>query len=277
MPPTRAEPHWTAAVFGLAVEGSLPVAGLGGAGPAGVTPGPGPRVLVEPAERPALEAQRAAPGWQVLSEGPPGEIAERPGGGWMLRASAFGCFAVDPGAGRVRCAGDGPEWEAYLLGQVLPYVAGLRGIELLHAAAVVVDDGAVALIGPSGAGKSTLAGALRARGAGFLTDDVLAVSPELAAHAGPALPDAVPVAATAPLRAAVFLAVAEKVAVRRHAADDPAPLLGGAYDVLRRDRTRMRGHLEVCANVAAHVPLLALERPAGGDPAEAAGILLEAL
>lgn len=49
---------------------------------------------------------------------------------------------------------------------------------LLHGAAVVVGSGAVVLCGPSGAGKSTLAAALVQRGAGYLTDEIVAFDPE---------------------------------------------------------------------------------------------------
>jgi len=51
---------------------------------------------------------------------------------------------------------------------------------LLHAAAIVVDDRAFLLLGRSGAGKSTWAWSAKASGAGFLSDDVVAV------QAGPA-------------------------------------------------------------------------------------------
>lgn len=46
---------------------------------------------------------------------------------------------------------------------------------LVHGAAVVVEDRAVLLCGQSGAGKSTLAAALCARGAQYLTDEIVAV------------------------------------------------------------------------------------------------------
>lgn len=48
---------------------------------------------------------------------------------------------------------------------------------LVHGAAVVLDDRAVLLCGPSGAGKSTLAAALVQRGAGYLTDEIVAYDP----------------------------------------------------------------------------------------------------
>ena len=64
---------------------------------------------------------------------------------------------------------------SYLLGQVLSYCLLARGIEPLHATAVVVSDQAVAFLGDSGFGKSTLAAAFLQKGYALLTDDVLAL------------------------------------------------------------------------------------------------------
>jgi hypothetical protein len=60
----------------------------------------------------------------------------------------------------------------YLLGPVLGYVLRLRGQVALHASAVRLPDGAVALTGPAGAGKSTTAAALVCRGYPLLCEDV---------------------------------------------------------------------------------------------------------
>ena len=63
----------------------------------------------------------------------------------------------------------------YFLGQVLSYCLLTRGIEPLHATAMVVGDQAVAFLGDSGAGKSTLAATFLQKGHTLLTDDVLAL------------------------------------------------------------------------------------------------------
>jgi hypothetical protein len=63
----------------------------------------------------------------------------------------------------------------YFLGQVLSYCLLARGIEPLHATAMVVDARAIAFLGDSGFGKSTLAAAFLQRGYALLTDDVLAL------------------------------------------------------------------------------------------------------
>jgi hypothetical protein len=63
----------------------------------------------------------------------------------------------------------------YFLGQVLSYCLLARGIEPLHATAVVVGNQAIAFLGDSGFGKSTLAAAFLQKGYALLTDDVLAL------------------------------------------------------------------------------------------------------
>jgi hypothetical protein len=76
----------------------------------------------------------------------------------------------------------------YLLGQVLSFSLLSRGLDPLHATAVVIDGAAVAFLGDCGYGKSTLGAAFVARGYPMLTDDVLAIEKKRGAwiaHAGP--------------------------------------------------------------------------------------------
>ena len=75
----------------------------------------------------------------------------------------------------------------YLIGQVLPFAALLQGLEVFHASAVELDGSVVALAGGTGVGKSTLALNLHLGGAGYVTDDVVAVElrdGEVLAHRG---------------------------------------------------------------------------------------------
>lgn len=65
----------------------------------------------------------------------------------------------------------------YLLGPVLGFLLRLRGVMCLHASAVAVGGGAVALMGPPGAGKSTAAASLAGRGLAVLADDLIALEP----------------------------------------------------------------------------------------------------
>ena len=128
--------------FGLDVEGP-PVAGL--------LRGPGPR------ERPVrLEVGQPAGDGLVIEGGDHGRCAVARDGRSIVATK------LDP---------------RLLFARGLPLAASLQGVVCLHASAVVVDGRAIAVCGASGAGKSTLAAALVAEGAGFLTDDVLALTP----------------------------------------------------------------------------------------------------
>ena len=106
-----------------------------------------------------------------------------------IESSTAGLSNLGPGRGenvissdgsRLRAAARSEEllaWQRLLIAQVLPFVAVLRGLEVLHASAVVLERGAIAFLGHSGSGKTSLALALCRGGAGFLTDDVLSVEP----------------------------------------------------------------------------------------------------
>lgn len=63
----------------------------------------------------------------------------------------------------------------FLLGVPLAMLLHQRGILVLHASAVAIDDEVVAFVGDSGQGKSTTTGALHKRGHDLITDDILAV------------------------------------------------------------------------------------------------------
>jgi hypothetical protein len=105
-------------------------------------------------------------------------VREHPGVGILFDAGARGRFLIGRGACRVACAvppGPPGGWQRILVGQVLPLVAALRGLHVIHASAVSVDGGAIALAGVSGAGKSTLAAELAARGHVVVAEDVLAL------------------------------------------------------------------------------------------------------
>lgn len=71
---------------------------------------------------------------------------------------------------------DESEIRLFLLGTVMAALLLQRGVMPIHGSAVVMNERAVIITGCSGAGKSTLLGALRNRGAPFLTDDLAAVT-----------------------------------------------------------------------------------------------------
>jgi hypothetical protein len=86
------------------------------------------------------------------------------------------CIEVDPEAGADN-AGDAAVEEA-LLGPAFALALARRGVFLLHASAVVLQDrGVVGFLGESGAGKSTLARLLVEAGEGvaLAADDLLAI------------------------------------------------------------------------------------------------------
>jgi len=63
----------------------------------------------------------------------------------------------------------------YLQGQLLGLAQRLRGVTCLHASAVVIGDGAVAITGPAGSGKSATAAAFLQSGFPILADDVVPI------------------------------------------------------------------------------------------------------
>ncbi len=64
-----------------------------------------------------------------------------------------------------------------MLDSVLFTVALLHGYEALHAGAVAIPDGVVAITATTGAGKSTLLAELLGRGSTLMADDVLVLEP----------------------------------------------------------------------------------------------------
>jgi len=92
-------------------------------------------------------------------------------------------------ARRLRHAAGMPRaFETYLLGQVLSFALIARGLEPVHATAVVVGGAAVGFLGDCGRGKSTLGAAFVRAGHALLTDDLLVLRDDadgFAAAAGP--------------------------------------------------------------------------------------------
>jgi hypothetical protein len=106
------------------------------------------------------------------------EIREHPTLGVMVAAGRHGRYLIGPGARHVACAPPavaGWYWQRMLIGQVLPLVAALRGLHVIHASAVALGDHAIAIAGAPGAGKSTLALELALRGHALLAEDVIAL------------------------------------------------------------------------------------------------------
>jgi hypothetical protein len=276
-------------VFGLdlSAEPALPFLEGARSRPAGrrcalSIPSPG-QALPWPAEAEMISDERT-PGGEVIFQ------IERSAAGYRFSGPRYGeaVLAAD-GTTLAGAPGDGKlaGWQRLLIAQVLPFAAVLRGLEVLHASGVVIDDEAVALLGRSGAGKTSLAVALTRHDAGFLTDDVLSLErrgQRLIAHCGPPLagldrreverleglgvPAVGPVIggdgrevlvrisprlSSAPLGAAFILD-------RRHDWPSrprfepvlaPPELLSATFNLLLLDGARLESLLEVCAITAA--------------------------
>lgn len=184
--------------FGLTLDVGFPCAGL----PV-VTPGPGtaPGRTVKLDLVPAAQLLDGFPSgtprlWEVRGAdgGVRGCLDGDPTAGFWLRAEGYGEFRIAGDGGRIGCAPvPGPHWrwQRYLVGQVLPFVAVLQGLEVFHASLVADGGAGMAFLGPSRSGKSSVAAALALRGRRFLADDVVAIDAESAganpaprAHAG---------------------------------------------------------------------------------------------
>lgn len=120
-------------------------------------------------------------------------VEEHPEAGFWLHATQYGRYQVAPDGSRILCAPSdiSPwEWQAFLIGQILPLAAVLHGLETVHGSAVAFGDQAIGLVGDSRGGKSSLAVNLVRRGAAFVADDILAlecVGERILVHPGPAL------------------------------------------------------------------------------------------
>jgi hypothetical protein len=175
-------------------------------------------------------------------------------------------------------------WQRLLVAQVLPFVAVMRGLEVLHASAVATGSGAVAFSGSSGSGKTSLALAMQRRGAALLADDVLALErggEGLIAHPGAPVAgvelgeaerlrgDGVGLGevlavnrrervartlladAPQPLRALFFLQRSAGAGEPRfESAPDPQLLLASTFNLVLASPARLAGLLEVCAIIA---------------------------
>jgi hypothetical protein len=186
-----------------------------------------------------------------------------------------------------------------VLDSVLFSVALLRGLEALHAGAVIGDGGAIAIAAAAGGGKSTLLTALIANGFELLADDVVALESDgeaLLAHPGPPLMT-VPAAAPSlpgeelaaigeerwlatpvfpearPLGAVVLLN--RRAGARTALLPLATPFLSLLPMMLRFPRTpaRERARFELAAAVAASVPVWELRAEPTVPPAALAELL----
>lgn len=183
-----------ATVHGLRLRSEIALPGL--------TPAVGGRPDVSAGERArdAVDITLGPPG-PVPDDPPRGEplvdhtlggrrqyAAARTAQGVCFRVPGFADFDLDEHLTRIHCRPDPrppPEYLPIMLtGNVLSFLLCLAGGTVLHAGAVEVDGGAVAVVGPSGVGKSTLTAWLCTVGARLVTDDLLRIEPEATCHRG---------------------------------------------------------------------------------------------
>jgi hypothetical protein len=216
-------------------------------------------------------------------------IEEHPEAGYLISGPEYGAYLLSADGRRVQGVFAGlhdDAWQRLLIAQVLPFAALLRGLEVIHASAVVTDQGAVAFVGPSRAGKTSLALELCRRGASFLADDVLALEragDDLLGHPGSPVAgldhaeaqrleqtggaqwqEIVAINAReqivrvrgavepTPLAALFFLDRRRDgpSEPRFEPATDPQPLLAATFNTVLTTPARLRGLLEVCALAA---------------------------
>lgn len=220
-----------------------------------------------------------------------------------------GAFELTPD-GRQATSSPAPgsawRWRRYLVGQVLPFAALLQGLEVFHASAVEIGGVAACLVGDTGLGKSTLALNLHLAGAGFLTDDVIAVErgpsgvvvhPGIATtkvrqaardlvgpdpggvlgepvsedeleirYALQAAPGPRPVGAICMLERSQ---AGDGMELREERAD-PWRLLGSTFNLVVQDADRLRAQLDLCAEIAAQARCLRVRVPLRPGPEAAA-------
>lgn len=180
--------------FGLTVDSDWPLAG---SVPTRGAPAPGAKATrVTRVQTPAFDEAWAQGAERILEhrsdDGTVSFTVDRSDDHYRFWLQGFGRYLVSIDGGRIACetgAAELPQHERFVLAHALPVAAVLQGYEVLHASAIAADGSAAAFAGPSGTGKTRMASRLVARGAGFLTDDVLAVQTagdHILAHPGPA-------------------------------------------------------------------------------------------
>jgi hypothetical protein len=220
-------------------------------------------------------------------------IEEHPEAGYRLDAPAYGRYLIARDGRRILCAPSDLsewEWQAFLIGQVLPLAAVLQGLEAVHASAVALGERVIGLVADSHGGKSSLAINLVRRGAAFVADDVLAlerVGERILVHPSPALvsvrhaeADAIGPTAlqrlgtvvgrgedelrvamareprTLPLAALYFVERSEDEpdSAVRELEPDPRLLLGNTFNGFVRTPARLVSQLDLHAQLARTVP-----------------------
>jgi hypothetical protein len=287
--------RWRTRAFGLEIDATFEAPGLAPA----LGPPTAPVTTMDLAAPSEIDAAWPRSGVErVLEErfddGPPARTIDvHPEVGYRLYARHFGLARIAPDGSAILCAPPEDEpwsWQRFLVGRVLPWAALLRGHEVLHASAVAINGRAVAFVGETGAGKTSLAVQLLLRGAGFVTDDVLAVDADtkggVVAYPGASIVSVRPAErelissagwerlgvvlgdsvktyvalrgteGPLPLGALCFIERADGAPLEPLAGDSPRRLLGSTFVVGVQTPQRLVKQLDICAAIARDVPLL---------------------
>jgi hypothetical protein len=282
---------WSGRAFGLTIRSEFAIPGMR---QAAASDGERPLAMeLEPAA--ALDVRRLGDRVCERREGDQVTLGiDHTDDGYRFLVARVGLFELSEDGRHVVChpvPAAGWEWRRYLIGQVLPFAALLQGLEVFHASAVEIGGRAVALSGRSGLGKSTLARELCLGGAGFITDDVLALEQRdglLLAHAGVAMtkvrrrtPTGVleirrpvtPVVEPLPLEAFCLLHASEDGELGvMHGVGESRQLLGSTFNLVVADPPRQSAHMEVCAALAAQARILRVAMPPAVDAGVAAAL-----
>jgi hypothetical protein len=100
--------------------------------------------------------------------------------GYLIRFQDLADFALSTNGRDIVCgqtleSGDEVMLRHLVLDQILPLTFKLRGIEALHATAILTSSGVCAFLGPTGSGKSTVAAGFLKAGYPVMSDDCLPV------------------------------------------------------------------------------------------------------
>ncbi len=324
VPDSRAAPsspgdgdRWHGQAFGLDLEGGFPAGRLF----EGDSTALARRTSVEVVSAPMLEEAWSREDAHLLRDLRDGEdrgllaIEEHPELGYRLDAPAYGRYVLSRDGSLVLCDPNQIahwEWQAFLIGQVLPLAAVLHGLEAVHASAVGLAEHAVALVADSHGGKSSLAVNLALRGASFVTDDVLALErrgQRIVAHPGAAITSVRHAEASAlgqtalerlgtvvgqdehelrmavereqrvlPLGAIYFIVRRDQPGeplVEEVSAPDPRLLLGSTFNGFVRATERLVNQLDLYAHTARTVPVFRAIISPGVDARTLAGSIEE--
>lgn len=229
--------------------------------------------------------------------------------GYLITVPWYGTHVVSKDGHEIRSALPTVSvwrWYKLLFGQVLPLATALQGLPLLHASAVATDEGALGFVASAGTGKSSVAMHLIARGARFVTDDVMAIeltAHDIRVHPGPGMTnvhstelrklnsnaggvvgevlgrsDKVQVAMT-PVERAVPLAALfllersdrfDRLQIVRDRHADAGRLLGSGFIPYVETSVFLTRHLDVCAHIAKMTPVFQVSIPLSSEATEVA-------